>query len=311
MTSLTTLLTGVSLGAGAMYLMDPERGDRRRAELRDALAELADSDLVARARQSELVTRARELEPMTAVRELGGGVTALRELGGGLPTLRQLRTGVSAARQLGGGLSALLGPAIWGRGRGRGWRRRAMPAFAGREWLLVGGLVGAVGMALWLARRSPRGSVDVFRTMTLDAPVERVYEFWNDFENFPRFMSHVREVKRVGPDRTHWVVAGPAGTPIEWDAIVTKRVPNEEVAWRTVEGALVEHQGSVRFRPADDGRTRIEVHMTYRPVGGTVGHGLASLFAHDPARVIGEDLARLAMQLRGARPAVGEAGQWR
>src|ERR687891_2477497 len=109
MTSLTTLLTGVSLGAGAMYLMDPERGDRRRAELRDALAELADSDLVARARQSELVTRARELEPMTAVRELGGGVTALRELGGGLPTLRQLRTGVSAARQLGGGLSALLG----------------------------------------------------------------------------------------------------------------------------------------------------------------------------------------------------------
>jgi uncharacterized membrane protein len=303
MTSLTTLLTGVSLGAGAMYLMDPERGDRRRAELRDALTEVADS---------ELVTRARQLEPMTAVRELGGGMAALRELRGGLPALRQLRTGVAAARQLGGGLSALLEPASWGRGRGRGWRRRGTLALAGRNWLLVGGLVGAAGVALWLARRTaPSGRIEVFRTMVLDAPVERVYEFWNDFENFPRFMSHVREVKRVGPDRTHWVVAGPAGAPIEWDAVVTKRVANEEIGWRTVEGALIEHQGSVRFRPADDGTTRIEVRMTYRPVGGALGHGLASLFVHDPARVIGEDLARLATQLRGMRPAVGEAGQWR
>ena len=75
--------------------------------------------------------------------------------------------------------------------------------------------------------------------MTVDAPVERVYEFWNEFENFPRFMSHVHEVRRIGPDRTHWVVAGPGGTPIEWDAVVTRRVPNEEIGWRTVEGALV------------------------------------------------------------------------
>jgi uncharacterized membrane protein len=303
MTNMMTLLTGVSLGAGAMYLMDPERGDRRRAELRDALAEMADSELAARARQ---------LEPMTAVRELGGGVASLRQLGGGLPTLRNLRTGVAAARQLGGGLSALLEPAGWRIGRRRGWRRGGMLALTGRDWMLVGGLVGAVGAALWLARRSAQtAGIEVFRTMIVDAPVERVYEFWNDFENFPRFMSHVREVKRIGPDRTHWVVAGPGGTPIEWDAVVTKRVPNEQIGWRTVEGALVEHQGSVRFRSNGDGTTRIEVRMTYRPIGGTLGHGLASLFGHDPERVIGDDLARLGTQLRGPRPAVGEAGQWR
>jgi uncharacterized membrane protein len=303
MRNMMTLLTGVSLGAGAMYLMDPERGDRRRAELRDALAEMADS---------ELAVRARQLEPMTAMRELGGGVAALGQLGGGLPALQRLRTGVAAARQLGGGLSALLEPMGW-TGRRRGWRRRWPLALVGRDWLLVGGLVGAVGAALWLARRAAVHSpgIEVLRTMVLDAPVERVYEFWNDFENFPRFMSHVREVKRVGPDRTHWIVAGPGGAPIEWDAVVTKRVANEQIGWRTVEGSLVEHQGSVRFRSNGDGTTRIEVHMTYRPLGGTLGHGLVSLFGHDPERVIGDDLARLSAQLRGPRPAVGEAGQWR
>jgi uncharacterized membrane protein len=148
--------------------------------------------------------------------------------------------------------------------------------------------------------------IEVVRTMTVEAPVERVYEFWNDFENFPRFMSHVREVKRTGPDRSHWVVNGPGGAPIEWEAVVTRRAPNEEIAWHTVEGSLVEHEGVVRFRPAGSGATRIEVRMTYRPVGGTLGHGLAALFGSDPERVIGDDLTRVAAQLRGARPAVGE-----
>ena len=168
-------------------------------------------------------------------------------------------------------------------------------------------------VGIWLARRATRGgdSVEVVRTMTIEAPVERVYEFWNDFENFPRFMSHVREVRRMGGDRTHWVVAGPGGAPIEWDAIVTQRVPNELIAWRTVDGALVEHSGEVRFRPAGPGTTRVEVRMTYRPVGGAFGHGVASLFGSDPDRVIGEDLSRLAAQLRGQRPAVGETGTWR
>ena len=275
MQSLMTLLGGASLGAGAMYLMDPDCGHRRRAELRDTLAEVADS---------ELVERARQLEPMAAVRQLGGGVGALLEASRWMPAARA-----------------------------RGWRRRRVAALEARDWALLGGFVGAITAGLWLARRAmdTGDGIRVVRTMTVEAPIERVYEFWSDFENFPRFMSHVREVKRTGPDRTHWVVAGPAGAPIEWDAVVAERVPNEAIGWRTVEGSLVEHRGTVRFRPAGNGATRIEVRMTYRPVGGALGHGIAELFGSDPERVIGEDLARVATHLRGTRPAVGETGQQR
>lgn len=275
MQSLMTLLGGVSLGASAMYLMDPDRGHRRRAGLRETLAEVADS---------ELVERARQIEPMAAVRQLGGGVGAL----------------LDASRW---------GPAA----RSRGWRRRRVPALQTRDWALLGGFVGAIAAGLWLARRAmdTGEGIRVVRTMTVEAPIERVYEFWSDFENFPRFMSHVREVKRAGPDRTHWVVAGPGGAPIEWDAVVAERVPNEAIGWRTVEGSLVEHRGTVRFRPVGNGATRIEVRMTYRPVGGALGHSLAELFGNEPERVIGEDLARVATHLRGTRPAVGETGQRR
>jgi len=79
MQSLMTLLGCASLGAGAMYLMDPDRGHRRRAELRETLTEVADS---------ELVERARQLEPLAAVRQLGGGVGALLEGARWVPAAR-------------------------------------------------------------------------------------------------------------------------------------------------------------------------------------------------------------------------------
>jgi uncharacterized membrane protein len=283
MRNVMTLMGGVALGAGVMYLMDPERGERRRAELRDALEELGDSDLVG---------RARGLEPLAVARQLGG--EALRRF---TPEARAVPDLTTAFTRL---------------ARHRSWRRRRQLAET-RDWIVLGGVVGAITAGLWLARRamSPGEGFEVVRTITVDAPVERVYEFWNDPENFPRFMSHVREVKRIGPDRTHWVVAGPGGAPVEWDAVVTRRLTNEEIAWRTVEGSLVEHEGSVRFGPAGSGSTELDVRMTYRPAAGALGQGLAAILGRDPARMIGDDLSRLGSHLRGMRPAVGETGQWR
>ena len=278
MASFVSLLSGAVLGAGTMYLMDPERGHRRRADLREALADVGDS---------ELVGRARRIEPLAAVREIGSGIVAAR-----WPAVAAL---ASSGRKV---LPFTT-------------RRRA-PLLGARDLVLLGGFAGAIAAGLWLVRRG-RGEergIEVTRTMTVEAPVERVYEFWNDFENFPRFMSHVREVRRTGPDRTHWVVAGPGGARIEWDAVVTRRVPNERIEWRTVEGSLVEHEGAVRFQPAG-GSTDIEVRLVYRPLGGALGHGLAALFGSDPDSTIADDLSRVAALLRGARPAVGETGQRR
>lgn len=146
-------------------------------------------------------------------------------------------------------------------------------------------------------------AVDIQKTINIAAPVEKVFEFWNNFQNFPKFMSNVREVQMQGENRSHWIVSGPAGVPVEWDAEITERIPNKTIAWKTVPGATVEHAGIVRFDPNPDGTTRVEIRMSYNPPAGAIGHVVASLFGADPKSEMDADLARMKTLIEtGIRP---------
>ena len=146
-------------------------------------------------------------------------------------------------------------------------------------------------------------AVDVQKTIHIAAPVEKVFAFFDQFQNFPQFMSNVREVQVKGESQTHWVVAGPAGVPVEWDAVVTERIPNKVIAWKTVPGATVEHAGIVRLDSNPDGTTRVDIKMSYNPPAGAIGHVVASLFGADPKSEMDADLARLKTLIEtGVRP---------
>jgi len=110
-------------------------------------------------------------------------------------------------------------------------------------------------------------------------------------------------VRSTGADRTHWVVSGPAGTPVEFESVITRRQPPSALAWRTVEGALVSHGGTARFRPAGPGSTRIDVSMWWRPAGGGIGEGVATLSGVDPAHVLREGLNRFKGELEQGKHA--------
>lgn len=136
-----------------------------------------------------------------------------------------------------------------------------------------------------------RRAIDVMKSIRVQAPVEDVYTLWRDYERFPDFMSHVREVRELGGGRSHWVVDGPAGTRIAWDAEM-RDVPNEMIAWRTVDGSPVDHAGTVRFTPEEDGSTTVHVRMTYTPVAGAVGHTIATMLNRDPKHQMDDHLMR-------------------
>jgi uncharacterized membrane protein len=141
---------------------------------------------------------------------------------------------------------------------------------------------------------SIRQPIRIKRSITVNRPPEEVYQFWHDFENLPRFMSHVKSVKRLGDTRTHWEVKGPAGIEVEWDAEITEDKPNELIAWRSLPGADVENSGAVRFERAPGGRgTVVRVDLNYDPPAGIIGSTLALLFGESPEKQIKADLLRL------------------
>jgi uncharacterized membrane protein len=138
-----------------------------------------------------------------------------------------------------------------------------------------------------------RRAIDIHKTISIDAPPDDVFSLWSMPENFPRFMSHVKEIRQNGNGMTHWVVRGPAGVPIEWDAEITKSEPDRVLAWRTMPGSVVRHAGVIRFQPNDDGSTRADVQMSYNPPAGAAGHLVAQIFRSDPRQQMNDDLMRM------------------
>jgi uncharacterized membrane protein len=155
----------------------------------------------------------------------------------------------------------------------------------------------------------PRG-IDVRRTIRIDAPVDRVFDHWAEISNFPLFLSHVIEVRDRGRGVSHWKAAGPAGIPVEWDAVVTALVPNQLIAWKTLPRQAVRHSGVVQFDEDPAGGTRVDVHLTYEPAAGALGHALAALFGNDPKQALENDLVRLKALLESGKTTVpGEEGE--
>jgi uncharacterized membrane protein len=138
-----------------------------------------------------------------------------------------------------------------------------------------------------------RRAVDVHKTITIAAPIGQVLEFWSKFENFPRFMSHLYEVHDLGGGRSHWVAAGPGGIPVTWNAVLTRVIPYELLAWKSEAASAIPNAGVVHFEAQADGGTHVTIHLSYNPPGGALGHFAALLFGADPKSAMDEDLLRL------------------
>jgi uncharacterized membrane protein len=292
------LVGGAGLGAGLMYLLDPDRGERRRTQLGDAV-----NDAAERLGTQNMVSTVREAgarfgasDVLSGVRQAGSRLAAsdvmsgMRRAGARLDAPRLVSEIASVARD-----PRSMRP-VWRNGRLSLRRRNSLAGLLDEyRWSLLGVAAGILAAGVWgLWRREPG---EVRESVTVNAPPERVYDTWTKFENFPRFMPAVREVRATGADRNHWVVNGPAGAPVEFESVVTRREPPNALAWRTVEGALVSHGGTARFRPAGAGATRVEVVMWWRPSGGGIGEGVATLSGIDPAHVLREGLGRFKAEL--------------
>ena len=141
--------------------------------------------------------------------------------------------------------------------------------------------------------RRQSNRVRVERVTTVNKPVHEVYEFWREFQNFPRFMRHLESVEVLGDRRSRWRANAPAGRTVEWEAEMLEDREDEWIAWRSLPGSQIENSGSVRFSPAPGARgTEVRVQLQYSPPAGRLGRGIAWLFGEEPEQQIHDDLHR-------------------
>ena len=359
---LKTLLTTIGLGAGLMYFLDPQHGNRRRAMVRDKANRFVNNidDSIDRAMEDARNRTRGMLSEMTArLSDQGAPDWILEErVRSNLGRLARHARGVSVMAD--GGIIHLSGPALREdeeaivktalRTRGvhgvenrlqvvdnpqdipalqgePSSRRRAVPDVMQTNWSPATRLLSSVGGSLLtlygltrkgvakpvlstaglvltargvtnLDTRSLLGlgmgenAIRVNKAINIFAPIDEVYQFWRNFENFSLFMSHVREIT-TRDDVSNWKVAGPAGTTVEFQSRVNQDIPNELISWQTLPDSQVQSAGFVRFDENRDGSTRVTVQMHYVPPAGAVGHAVAQLFGVDPRQAMNEDLIRL------------------
>ncbi|MGW6540115.1 SRPBCC family protein [Streptomyces sp. NPDC055051] len=107
----------------------------------------------------------------------------------------------------------------------------------------------------------------VHDTIEVEAPLREVYDQWTQFEEFPRFMDGVEEVRQLDDRLCHWRTKI-AGATREFDTEIVDQLPDERIAWRTV-GGDVKQKGVVTFERVDDMHTRVQLSMEVEPSGIT------------------------------------------
>ena len=104
----------------------------------------------------------------------------------------------------------------------------------------------------------------VEKSIEVNVPVRTAYDQWTQFEEFPKFMEGVREVKQLDNNHLHWRVRI-AGKEEEWDATITEQTPDQIIAWRSTSGA--QNDGVIMFQPRGGNRTLIKLRIDYKPQG--------------------------------------------
>lgn len=140
------------------------------------------------------------------------------------------------------------------------------------------------------------------KDITVNVPVRQAYDQWTQFEEFPRFMEGIEEVRQVDDKHLHWK-AKIGGKVEEWDAEIFEQTPDQHIAWRSIGGA--KNAGRVSFQPSAPSQTTVHLEIEYEPEGviETVGDAIGAV----DSRVSG-DLERFKefVESRGS-----STGEWR
>lgn len=118
-------------------------------------------------------------------------------------------------------------------------------------------------------------------SIEIDCDAKSLYRYWRELSNLPDVMPHVKSVQEIDETHSHWVAGGPGGLRLEWDSEIIDDVPDQRIAWRSVDGSRTFHAGSVQFQPLGERTTKVRVDLLYERAPPTLLSAAAMLFGYD------------------------------
>jgi uncharacterized membrane protein len=95
-------------------------------------------------------------------------------------------------------------------------------------------------------------------------PVDKAYDAWTKFDQYPKFMHRVLSVEKKGRDKVSWQEKI-WFSKRQWEGQITEQRKNDRIVWKTTQG--MSHKGIVSFHRLDDNLTRVMVEMEFEPNG--------------------------------------------
>jgi uncharacterized membrane protein len=159
-------------------------------------------------------------------------------------------------KELGGGAAENLGQ------RGAEGAKQELGGGGGVSGLAGGVVSKALGGGGGHGRPKTR-RLQIQRWTDVAVPIEKAFEAWMNFDEYPKFMHRVLSIKqednKLTWDEKIWF------SKRQWEAEIVEQRDNELVAWKTTSGAA--HAGVVSFHRLEDHLTRVMVTVDFRPTG--------------------------------------------
>jgi len=274
---LRAFCTGAVLGAGATYFFDPRMGLRRRIAIEDRLRRI-----------SRQTSEALDV----GLRDLGNrGQGVLHAVG----CLLEPAQGSLGRRLSSGNRKSASGPSLkWSPGP-----------------RLVAATCGTALMANCLARRTPRAvvlgmlgfglftralsgnraGVEVHKAMKIAAPVDRVFNFFSQPENYLRISDVITSVEILGDEQFAKTMTI-AGVPVRFEERFVRRDKDHAIETHSTPASAISYCKQLRFESLSSDCTRLHLNFHYHPPGGIIGHALATALGIDAKTLLGNLLMR-------------------
>ena len=284
-----TFLTGAIVGAGMAYFFGPRMGRRRRAAVEDGLRKLS-------RRAADAVD--------AGVRDLGNrGQGVLHDVGSLVDPRQTSRSLASMGR---GRFKWSPGPRLLAATCGTALMANCAICRTPGAMLL-----GALGAGLF--GRSLGGSasgIHVTKSLEIGAPVDQVFEFFANPENYLRISDVVTNVEVFG-DGCFAKDMSIAGIPVHFEERFVSCRRNEELVTRSEPRSAISYTKHMRFEALGDFRTRLHLHFCYHPPGGALGHAFATILGIDPKNELTDLLMRAKYFLETGREPHDAVGRHR